>query len=546
MMRSIRIHISATCALAMLALAVDPSESFASDTAQLIGITRDGQVVDIDIDTGAATPLFTVDGGGALAFDPATQRLVLKLGDDADSQLVFIDPTTGQASPPVGITGLPPDFENVATVGYSGQPGMYVLPAGPTGTVFEDRLVLVDDAGVVQDVSVALGLGDNDGLAWDDLNARIVVHDYNASDGFPRVAAVQDPFGVPMITALAEPPSRSDVGDSAIDPFTGRLFTSGFDSSGGFLVEVLDSSYVDIGSFGTAEQVVGIAFVWDLDCRADLDGDGDLTIFDFLAFQNLFDAGDTAADFDGDGELTIFDFLAFQNAFDAGCPSALFRTQHRRPLDQQVADLGGGLRGRALAVDHFIDDRALHEQAKLLGEALGVVQPARLGQAADDAAQGVHVRAGGHVARVAWVWKLAARVDEQAAVEGDVGEPVPPHAPDLAELVERLRAGTFAEQLGQALAPPLVAPLDAGQRELFLALEVLVERRLGGADLGEDLVEPGGVEAPLIEQVKPGCDQPLARVALARLGAHGASEYTHAPVTCTSSVRQVTASQPGR
>ncbi|MEO1009620.1 MAG: hypothetical protein AAFX79_13745, partial [Planctomycetota bacterium] len=26
------------------------------------------------------------------------------------------------------------------------------------------------------------------------------------------------------------------------------------------------------------------------------------------------------ADFDGDGALTIFDFLAFQNAFDIGCP----------------------------------------------------------------------------------------------------------------------------------------------------------------------------------------------------------------------------------
>jgi hypothetical protein len=26
------------------------------------------------------------------------------------------------------------------------------------------------------------------------------------------------------------------------------------------------------------------------------------------------------ADVDGDGELTIFDFLAFQNAFAAGCP----------------------------------------------------------------------------------------------------------------------------------------------------------------------------------------------------------------------------------
>ncbi len=54
-------------------------------------------------------------------------------------------------------------------------------------------------------------------------------------------------------------------------------------------------------------------------CRADLDGDGQLTIFDFLAFQNLFDAGDPIADFDGDGSLTLFDFLAFQNAFDQGC-----------------------------------------------------------------------------------------------------------------------------------------------------------------------------------------------------------------------------------
>ncbi|MEQ9095119.1 MAG: GC-type dockerin domain-anchored protein [Phycisphaerales bacterium] len=54
-------------------------------------------------------------------------------------------------------------------------------------------------------------------------------------------------------------------------------------------------------------------------CPADLDGDGRLTVFDFLEFQNLFVAGDLRADFDRDGELTIFDFLAFQNAFDAGC-----------------------------------------------------------------------------------------------------------------------------------------------------------------------------------------------------------------------------------
>jgi hypothetical protein len=54
-------------------------------------------------------------------------------------------------------------------------------------------------------------------------------------------------------------------------------------------------------------------------CRADLDGDGALSFFDFLMFQNLFAGGDLAADFDGDGSLTFFDFLAFQNEFAAGC-----------------------------------------------------------------------------------------------------------------------------------------------------------------------------------------------------------------------------------
>ena len=54
-------------------------------------------------------------------------------------------------------------------------------------------------------------------------------------------------------------------------------------------------------------------------CRADMDGDGALTIFDFLTFQNLFAAQDPRADFDGDGQFTIFDFLTFQNEFAAGC-----------------------------------------------------------------------------------------------------------------------------------------------------------------------------------------------------------------------------------
>ena len=54
-------------------------------------------------------------------------------------------------------------------------------------------------------------------------------------------------------------------------------------------------------------------------CPADCDGDGTLTIFDFLCFQNAFAAGDASADCDGDGAVTAADFACFQSAFMAGC-----------------------------------------------------------------------------------------------------------------------------------------------------------------------------------------------------------------------------------
>lgn len=76
------------------------------------------------------------------------------------------------------------------------------------------------------------------------------------------------------------------------------------------------------GVFSTAGGVAstGIARWKGCDpCPADLDGDGGLTIFDFLAFINLYNTGDARADFDFDGELTVLDFLAFQTAFGAGC-----------------------------------------------------------------------------------------------------------------------------------------------------------------------------------------------------------------------------------
>ncbi|MEO1007443.1 MAG: GC-type dockerin domain-anchored protein [Planctomycetota bacterium] len=116
-------------------------------------------------------------------------------------------------------------------------------------------------------------------------------------------------------TQVGYEPLFDDLGEPLleVDGFVLQLESLAFDASRGtlFLTNQGDSFTQN--------------FIWILeptasDCLPDIDGDGELTIFDFLAFQNLFDAGDLAADFDGDGELTIFDFLAFQNAFDAGCP----------------------------------------------------------------------------------------------------------------------------------------------------------------------------------------------------------------------------------
>ncbi|MGD1915260.1 MAG: FG-GAP-like repeat-containing protein [Phycisphaerales bacterium] len=81
-----------------------------------------------------------------------------------------------------------------------------------------------------------------------------------------------------------------------------------------------DPALAPVRTYQYNERRDGVADVVEAPtCRADFDADGELTLFDFLAFQNAFDAGDASADFDADGRLTLFDFLAFQNDFDAGC-----------------------------------------------------------------------------------------------------------------------------------------------------------------------------------------------------------------------------------
>jgi probable HAF family extracellular repeat protein len=62
-----------------------------------------------------------------------------------------------------------------------------------------------------------------------------------------------------------------------------------------------------------------IATIGTPPCRVDLDANGAVNIQDFLAFLQLYAAGDARADMDNNGAINIQDFLGFLSAYAAGC-----------------------------------------------------------------------------------------------------------------------------------------------------------------------------------------------------------------------------------
>lgn len=69
----------------------------------------------------------------------------------------------------------------------------------------------------------------------------------------------------------------------------------------------------------TFTDLTGGVFSARVGCRVDADGDGQVTLLDFMAFMNLFGEGDPRADFEEDADLNLFDFLPFVNEFNTGC-----------------------------------------------------------------------------------------------------------------------------------------------------------------------------------------------------------------------------------
>lgn len=99
-----------------------------------------------------------------------------------------------------------------------------------------------------------------------------------------------------------------------------RLDVQRFELPPEFETQTLESIVVtDTGRPSFQRALIAGATIELIPCKADIDGDGALTIFDFIEFQILFVDQDPRADCDGNGIFNLFDFLAFQIEFDSGC-----------------------------------------------------------------------------------------------------------------------------------------------------------------------------------------------------------------------------------
>lgn len=171
--------------------------------------------------------------------------------------------------------------------------------------------------------SAAAAVGDFDGDGVDDA----LIGSRNAS--FTGLSEAGRGF---LLRGAASWPDRLELGTAedrwvGIDGDTRRQYAGASVAGlGDFNGDGLDDIVLGgpgLGRDGDGPGAVYVVFGGALGppaCPADIDRDGVLTVLDFLAYQNLFAAGDVRADLDGDGALTLLDFLAYQNLFAAGCP----------------------------------------------------------------------------------------------------------------------------------------------------------------------------------------------------------------------------------
>ena len=107
----------------------------------------------------------------------------------------------------------------------------------------------------------------------------------------------------------------------ALDHADGTLWLHEWEGNGGqrFLQFSKEGTFLGDFNSGVDGNWLGGEFELSSACAADVNGDGNLDVLDFVAFQLLWQDGDPAADCDANGEFNVLDFVCFQQLFQAGC-----------------------------------------------------------------------------------------------------------------------------------------------------------------------------------------------------------------------------------
>ncbi|MEQ8317819.1 MAG: GC-type dockerin domain-anchored protein [Phycisphaerales bacterium] len=201
------------------------------------------------------------------------------------------------------------------------------------GQHLEVGSLAVYDAGLVR-IAEAPVNGEGQSIALNTSGDVAFVHSLNFY-GPPPVGGFITAFDVRDPTNPVEIGRIAGAGRFSLVERNGYLYAG--DQGGIYVYEVRDPSamrlvhFVPTAARGAdlldhylwASNGVGGLSIVDiatcLPCRADLDGDGEATVYDVLAFLRLFDAGDPSADFNQDGRLSLVDLLGFQRAVGLGC-----------------------------------------------------------------------------------------------------------------------------------------------------------------------------------------------------------------------------------
>ena len=298
--------IATACALGLLAGAA--SSALAQDTLYGLRSPTSPALFTIDTSSGSEDLVELVTGAEAIfsgmTFDENGDLYCIDGFNDGLSDRLFrIDPATA-AGTVVGDTGENWNFRSVA----------FDPSSGTLYAARDSQLYTADrSTGAVSFVANVSGPG------LDQLTTLVIADDgtaYGSDIGDATVFEIDLATGEATALGNAFPGTRNWFNDLALSS-DGTLWGAREQGGGLYTIDRTTGAATLVFPGPTYRS---IAFEQTGEpCRVDFDGDGELTIFDFLAFQNAFDAGDLSADFDGDGELTIFDFLAFQNEFDAGC-----------------------------------------------------------------------------------------------------------------------------------------------------------------------------------------------------------------------------------